>query len=69
MLVLSCFLTMAKAMIAQPTGDLHQHFCMHVLQGALLMLFTALAELSVQLSPTAIAMLSRQVILCHNITC
>ncbi len=41
---------MAKAMIAQPTGDLYQHFCMHVLQGALLSLSTALAELAVQLS-------------------
>jgi hypothetical protein len=47
MLVLNYFLTMAKAMIAQPTGDLYQHFCMHVLQGVLLILFTALAELAV----------------------
>ena len=53
MLVLSCLLTMAKAMIAQATGDLYQHFqkfCMHVLQGALLILSAALAELAVQLS-------------------
>ncbi len=47
MLVLNYFLTMAKAMIAQPTGDLYQHFCTHVLQGMLLILFIALAELAV----------------------
>ena len=61
---------MAKATIAQPTDDLYLQFCMHVLQGALLILSTATAELAVQLSPvTAIATLNRQVIPCQNITC